>query len=225
MSSDKSKFRQVLVDVAQYDKDGNFIPLDSLSSGGARNADGSLITQYRNPRLVEPANEPEADREFDEWLNREHEARLRRQEEAEELRHKEYAEIANLVVDNLVIPFAQNVVIPQAKELWRSKVLPGGKQLVRRWHRTKRGQLEVPLVTEDATQLAAETRTPLGTGPSTDQNAGSADVQSGGEDVPLVGVIVTDGCWRLDPPTDSVAYDVTATIVDGHPAGSRKRCQ
>lgn len=34
MNSDKSKFRKVLVDVAEYDKDGNPIPLDSLSSGG-----------------------------------------------------------------------------------------------------------------------------------------------------------------------------------------------
>src|SRR6476660_3336853 len=123
MKKDKSKFREVLVDVAEYDKDGNPISFDSLSSGGARNADGSLITQYRNPRLPEPANEPEVDPEFDEWLNREHEARVRREKEAEDLLIKEYAELANLFLDNFVKPYARQVVIPRATELWNTKVL------------------------------------------------------------------------------------------------------
>lgn len=222
MNSDKSKFREVLVDVAEYDKDGNVIPLDSLSSGGARNADGSLITQYRNPRLPEPANEPEANREFDEWLNREHDARLRREEEAEDRRRKEYAELANLVFDNLVKPYAQQVVIPRATELWNAKVLPGGKRLAQRWLRPKRSQPEVPHVSGDAPKFEAEPAKPLTTEPKTDPTFETSEVQSGGEDIPLVGVIQTDEYWAVEPPRNSRTYDVMGNWVDIRPTESRR---
>jgi hypothetical protein len=208
MNSDKSKFREVLVDVAEYDKDGNPIPLDSLSSGGARNADGSLITQYRNPRLPEPANEPEINPEFDEWLNREHDARLRREEEAEDRRRKEYAEIANLVFDNFVKPYAQQVVIPRASELWNTKILPGGKRLGQRWLRPKRRQPEVPHVSGDTPEFAAETAKPLAKH-NTDHTIEISAVLSGDEDTPLVGVIQTDEHWTVGPPKDSAALGVT----------------
>lgn len=220
--SDKSKFRQVLVDVAEYDKDGNPIPLDSLSSGGARNADGSLITQYRNPRLLEPANEPAADPEFDEWLNREHEARLRREEEAEDRRRKENAEIASLVVENLIIPFAKNVVVPRARNLWNAKVLPGGKQLAQRLLRPKDTLPELPHVGEDASQVGAEAKKLAGTDTNGGQVPEIADVQSDAEEVPLVGVIVTEGSWTLDPPKYSVASDFSRIRADLRPPENRK---
>lgn len=222
MNNDKSKFREVLVDVAEYDKDGNPIPLDSLSSGGARNADGSLITQYRNPRLPEPANRPEINPEFDEWLNREHDARLRREEEAEDRRVKEYAEIANLVFDNLVKPYAQQVVIPRATELWNAKVLPGGKRLAQRWLRPKRSQPEVPHESGDTPEFGAETAKPLAAQHNTDHTFEITAVQSGGEDIPLVGVIQIDEYLAVDPPRDSAAFDVMGNWADVRPTENRQ---
>lgn len=219
MNSDKSKFREVLVDVAEYDKDGNPIPLDSLSSGGARNADGSLITQYRNPRLPEPANEPEINPEFDEWLNREHDARLRREEEAEDRRRKEYAEIANLVFDNFVKPYAQQVVIPRTTELWNTKVLPGGKRLAQRWLRPKKSQPEVPHVSGDTPESAAETAS-LATTHNTDPTVEITAVQSGGEDTPLVGVI--HEYRAVGPSKDSAAFDVMGNWANVRPTENRQ---
>lgn len=193
MNTDKSKFRKVLVDVAEYDKDGNPIPLDSLSSGGARNADGSLIIQYRNPRLPEPANEPEINPEFDEWLNREYDARRRREEAAEERRRKDNAEIAMFVVDEFVKPFMKKVIIPRATELLHTKVLPGGKRLAQRWLRPKRSQPEVPHESGDAPEFAAETANPPATSQHiTDHTAGISTAHEGGEDTPLADVLQID---------------------------------
>ncbi|MCD5341740.1 hypothetical protein LR392_05800 [Arthrobacter sp. AK04] len=221
MNSDKSKFREVLVDVAEYDKDGNVIPFDSLSSGGARNADGSLITQYRNPRLPEPADEPETNPEFDEWLNREYDARRRREEEAEDRRVKEYAEIANLVVDNFVKPYAQQVVIPRATELWNTKVLPGGKRLAQRWIRPKRSQPEVAHVSGDTPEFAVETAKPLATKHNIDHTVEVSAVQSGAEDTPLVGVII-DEYRAVEPPRDSAAFDFMEHWADVRPTENRQ---
>jgi hypothetical protein len=190
MNSDKSNFREVLVDVAEYDKDGNPIPLDSLSSGGARNADGSLITQYRNPRLPGPANEPEVNPEFAEWLNREYDARRRSEEAAEERRRKDNAEIAMFVIDEFVTPFVKKVIIPRASELLHTKVLPGGKRLAQRWIRPKGNQPEVPHESGDAPESAAETANPAATSRHiVDNTSGISTAHDGGEDTPLADVI------------------------------------
>jgi hypothetical protein len=191
MNSDKSEVQAVLVDVPKYDKDGNLIPLESWSSGGARNTNGALIALYDNPRVPEPANEPE----FDERLNREYDTRRRHEEDAEERRRKEYAERVQfvhdvrLVYDNVLKPY----VIPLAKKLWDTKVLPGGKRLAQRWLRPKRSQPEVPHVSGDTPEFAAETANPLATSQlNTDHTTEMSTDQAGGEDSPLADVIQMD---------------------------------
>lgn len=48
----------MLVDVPVNDKNGRPLPVDRLSSGGARDPGGYLSAQYRNPRLPESAPTP-----------------------------------------------------------------------------------------------------------------------------------------------------------------------
>jgi len=204
MNSYKSGVQEVLVDVPKYDKDGNPIPFHLLSSGGARNADGSFIAQYRNPRPPEPANEPEVDRKFHEYN-----ARRRREEAAEERRRKEdrdfIRDLATIVADKVVTPLIEKVIVPRATELWDTKVLPegkrlwdskvrpGGKRLGQRVLRRKISQAEVPDVSGDTPEFAAETANPLATSQhNTDHTTEISTVQEGGEDSPLADVIQMD---------------------------------
>lgn len=168
MNSDKSDIYEVLVDVPKHDKYGNPISFDSLSSGGARSVGGSIIAQYCNPRVPEPANVPESDREFDERLSREYdarrsyedEARRRREEEEKERRRKEHEDVAYkllvIVADKFVIPFMEEVIVSRATELWATKVKPEGKRLAQRLLRPKMSQPEVPQVSGDTLEVADE---------------------------------------------------------------------
>lgn len=186
MNNDKSEVQEVLVDIPKHDKDGNPISPDSWSSGGARNANGYFIAQYLNPRPPKPAaTAPEVDREND--------ARRWREEEAKERRRKENVELAMLVIDKYVIPFTKTVIIPWATELWDTKVLPGGKRLAQRWLRPKRSQPEVPHVSGDTPEFAAETANPLATSQhNADHTTEMSTVQESGEDSPLADVIQID---------------------------------
>ncbi|KQN88980.1 hypothetical protein [Arthrobacter sp. Leaf69] len=200
MNDDKSEVQEVLVDIPKYDKDGNPVTLDSLSSGGARNAAGFLQVQYRNPRIPEAANEPEFDRDFEESLRREYDARRRREEIAEERARKEYARL-QFVYDNVVRPYViprvaelwDTQVLPAGKRLWDTKMLPGGKRLAQRWLRPKRSQSEAPGGSEDSSEFGAENANPLATSTyNTDHTAEISTVQEGGDDAPLADVIQID---------------------------------
>jgi hypothetical protein len=168
MNSDESEFQEVLVDVPKRDKDGNPISFDSLGPGGARNDNGTLKAQYRNPRRPKPADEPRAD----ERTSHENDARRRREEEeAEERRRQQDFDRTLLLIDKYVIPFTKNYLIPGAtklwdtkgRPLWDTKVVPGGKRLAQRLFRPKMSEPEVPTVNDDASEFAAETANPLAT--------------------------------------------------------------
>lgn len=164
MNIDNSEFQEVLVDVPKHDKDGNPISFDSLGPGGARNDDGTLKVQYRNPRRPKPANQPRAD----ERSSRENDARRRREEEAEERRRQQNFDRTLLLIDKYVIPLTKNYLIPGAtklwdtkgRPLWDTKVVPGGKRLAQRLFRPKLSEPEVPTVNGDAPEFAAETANP-----------------------------------------------------------------
>lgn len=197
MNSDKSEFQEVLVDVAKRDKDGNPISFDSLSSGGARNANGSLKAQYRNPRPSKPAN----DSESDERTSRENEWRRRRAEETEERRRQQDFERNLLLIDKYAIPFTKNYLIPGATKLWDTKgrpfwdtkVLPGGKRLAQRLFRPRMSEPEVPTVNGDTPEFAAETANPLATSrQSTDHSAEISAVQEAVDDTAVADVIQID---------------------------------
>lgn len=161
MNSDESEFQEVLVDVPKRDKDGNPISFDSLGPGGARNKDGTLKAQYKNPRRPKPANEPQ----FDARTSRENDARRRREEEAEERRRQQDFDRKLLLIDKYVIPFAENYLIPAAakvwdtkgRPLWDAKVVPGGKRLAKRLFRSKKSEQEVPTAAAHSPRFAAET--------------------------------------------------------------------
>lgn len=202
MNSDKSDVYEVLVDVPKHDKDGNPISFDSLSSGGARSAGGSIIAQYCNPRVPEPANVPESDREFDERLSREYDARRRREydarrrreEEAEERRRKELEDLAyellTIFVDKFVIPFTKEVIVPSVTELWGTKLKPEGKRHAQRLLRPKMSRPEVPQASGDTLEVADEIADPLATSQKiTDHTTEISTVQEGSEDTPLADVI------------------------------------
>lgn len=194
MNSDKSDVQEVLVDVPKYDKDGHPISLDSLSSGGARKPGGSIIVQYRNPRLPKSANEHEVDRDFNKLARRNSHALRRREEEAEERRRRDRAErAARFVLDNVAKPLVQQFVIPLVTELWDTKVLPEGKRRAQCLLRPKMSQSEVPHESVDAPEFAVATATPLATSQqSTDHTSEISTVQERGEDTPLADVIQMD---------------------------------
>lgn len=182
MNSDESEFQEVLVDVPKRDKDGNPISFDSLGPGGARNDDGRIKVQYRNPRRPKPAEAPRAE----ERTNQENDARRRREEEAEERRRQQDFDRKMLLFDKYVVPFAKNYLIPGAimlwdtkgRPLWDTKVAPGGKRLAQRLFRPKMSEPKAPTVNEDASEFAAETVNPLATSQhmSADQDGSVADV-------------------------------------------------
>ena len=113
------KVRSVLVDVAVCDRNGAPISDEMLSSGGARRPDGSLITQYSNPRIPEPAltEAVVAERKFDEALQRQSQARRRREEElAQATRERRLNEVRTGVNS-----FLEQVVYPTVKLWWRTR--------------------------------------------------------------------------------------------------------
>lgn len=198
MNSYKTAVHHVLVDIPKYDNEGNIIPLDFLSSGGARNPDGSFIAQYRNPRLAEPSNNPKVEGEF---LNREDNARRWRDEAAKERRRREtedfIRDLAIIVIDRAATPLMEKVIIPRAVELWEAKVLPeskrlwenkvqpGGKRLAQRFLRPKTGQADIQEGNGDASGVE--------TAFAVSDSSEISIVQEGFENSPLADVIQMDG--------------------------------
>ncbi|WP_022883368.1 hypothetical protein [Glaciibacter superstes] len=159
-----------------------------MSSGGARNTDGSLIAHYRNPRLPETANEPEVDRANDALRRREVDAEERRRKENEDLAR----EILTIVVDKLLVPFTQKVIVPWATVLWDTKLKPEGKRLAQRLLHPKMSQPEAQQVSSDTTGLAAEIADPLTISQRTTDHAEIRPVQERSEDTALAEVIQMD---------------------------------
>ncbi|MBG6184695.1 hypothetical protein IWX65_002673 [Arthrobacter sp. CAN_A214] len=191
MESDKQEYREVLVDVPVRDKNGNPIPFDSLSSGGARNEDGSLIVHYSNPRPPESGKQPEVDREFDEQLNRDYDARRRREEKEEEHRNRETAEFFSRLFNTYVLdPLMQEIILPRAAQLWDTKVLPAVKRLARHRPPVKPKQPKVTQVSGDTPEATVDTANPPATMPRT--TSGTTEVPPTRKDTPLADVIHMD---------------------------------
>lgn len=193
MNNDESKFWEILVQIPKYDKEGNIIPRESMSSGGARNAAGQIIAQYGNPRIPEPTNTPEAARNFNKGLSREYDARRGREDAAEERRRKNNAAFAMIVGDVVVKPIIEQFIIPLADEWLYTKVLPGCEQLARRWLHSRRSQSEVPRESGDAPKLTATTVAPLASSQyKTAHMTKISTEQEDREDGPIVEVIQLD---------------------------------
>lgn len=101
------------------------------------------------------------------------------------------------LIERVIIPQATKLwdtkVLPGGKRLWDTKVLPGGKRLAQRLLRRKRSQAEVPDVSGDTPEFAAETANPLATSQhNTDHTTEISTVQEGSEDTPLADVIQID---------------------------------
>lgn len=156
MNSDKPKFYEVLVDVPAYNKDGKPIPFDTLSSGGARNADGSLMAQYRNPRLARMSKWPNVDPYFADRSDRDDDGRHRRQEAAEDLRRQVSAAGKRFLVDAVLMPLIMEVALPTATELIRTEVLPRCQRLAQRKHHLMRERHEVPFQSGDTTNFGTQ---------------------------------------------------------------------
>ncbi|MDH6236266.1 hypothetical protein [Cryobacterium sp. CG_9.6] len=177
MNTDKSKFWQVQVDMPKNDKDGNAISPDSWSSGGARNADGSLIMQYSNPRVLGSAGEPQSDRGFDERSSRKNSALRRREYDAEERRREDNRVMAGFLRDEIVIPLMRNVLLPAAAKWWDTTLRPEGKRFAQRVFRPKSGSPESSQESGDTT-IAADAADSLATSrPVTDHLTEASAVQ------------------------------------------------
>lgn len=195
MNSDKSEFQEVLVDVPKYDKDRKPIRPESFSSGGARNADGTLIAQYSNPRVPKPANEPESD----ERTIRENVVRSRA-EAAEERRREEDFERFQVLMEKYLIPFTKNYLLPGAtklwdtkgRPLWDTKVLPGGKRLAQQLFRPKMSEPKGPTANVGTPESAAETTEQTAAQHSKDDAVETSPVQEAVEDTALADVIQID---------------------------------
>lgn len=191
MESDKQEYREVLVDVPVRDKNGNPIPFDSLSSGGARNEDGSLIVHYSNPRSPESGKQPAVDRDFDEQLNRDYDARRRREEENEERRNREIADVFGRLLSTFVLdPLIQGIILPGAAKLWDTKVLPGVKRLAQHRPRMKPKHPKVTQVSGGT----PESRFDIANPPTTMHRTASSTTEAPptGEDAPFADVIHMD---------------------------------
>ncbi|MCQ1985998.1 hypothetical protein [Arthrobacter sp. zg-Y844] len=196
MNSDKSEFQEVLVDVPKYDKNRKPIRPESFSSGGARNADGTLIAQYSNPRVPKLANEPASD----ERTSCEDDVRRRRAEVAEERRREEDFEHFLVLMDKYLIPFTKNYLLPAAAKLWETKgrplwdtkVLPGGKRLAQQLFRPNLSEPEGTTANVGTPGSAAETTKPLAAQHSTDDAVETSRVQEAVEDTAVADVIQID---------------------------------
>ncbi|SDI69696.1 hypothetical protein SAMN04488693_1196 [Arthrobacter subterraneus] len=193
MQPDDSEVQHLLVTIAKYDKQGKPISPDSYSSGGARNADGTLIAQYDNPQLVEVANGSDFESEFDAQERRRNDARRRREEEDAERRRQDLQKLAEdalrLAIKKWVKPFVRDTVLPKATELMETKMLPKGKRLAQRLFRPEEtqngGQRHRGDKPEDATDtVTRSTASPLNANPAFDQpSSGMGGVDSPDADV------------------------------------------
>lgn len=104
--------RKFIVEADTVDKDGNVLADESYSTGGAREANGRKISEYRNPIPYDP--EDSANHEFYARLNSEYEAKQRREEyEAQAAHDKRVRENVEFVL------YVWNATIePRLKAYW-----------------------------------------------------------------------------------------------------------
>lgn len=139
----KKDYDEVLVKVKKQNKSGEDITGDSLGSGGRRRMDGTLSSQYYDPRPYSPETERCPGDQQCSYAN-------------EPQPQKPLNPLVKVVIDVVVVytihcaeKAFNRYVIPAARNLWRNKIVPSAKSIV---HGKKAMSKEISTKTKSSPQ-------------------------------------------------------------------------